>query len=27
LPDGSTAWFINVKQGDLVASSDYQEVR
>lgn len=25
LPSGSTAWFINVKSGDLVASSDYQE--
>jgi len=27
LPAGSTAWFMNVKSGDLVTSSDYQEVR
>ena len=27
LPTGSTAWFINVKSGDLVASSDYQAVK
>ena len=27
LPTGSTAWFINVQSGDLVASSDYQEVK
>ena len=25
LPEKSTAWFINVKSGDLIASSDYQE--
>lgn len=25
LPEGSTAWFINVKSGDLTASSNYQE--
>lgn len=25
LPEGTTAWFINVKSGDLTASSDYQE--
>jgi dienelactone hydrolase len=27
LPAGTTAWFVNVHQGDLVASSDYQECR
>ena len=27
LPTGCTAWFINVKSGGLVASSDYQEVK
>jgi hypothetical protein len=24
-PAGTTAWFVNVDSGDLVASSDYQE--
>lgn len=24
-PPGTTAWFVNVHSGDLVASSDYQE--
>ena len=27
LPDAVTAWFVNVRSGDLTASSDYQEVR
>lgn len=27
LPDAATAWFVNVRSGDLTASSDYQEVR
>ncbi|MFQ3242996.1 MAG: Ca2+-binding EF-hand superfamily protein/dienelactone hydrolase [Lentimonas sp.] len=27
LPTGSTAWFMNVKSGSLIASSDYQEVQ
>ena len=27
LPTGSTAWFMNVKSGDLIASSDYQQVK
>jgi len=26
LPEGATAWFVNVLNGDLVASSDYQEI-
>jgi len=25
LPASTTAWFVNVRAGDLVASSDYQE--
>lgn len=25
LPDGATAWFVNVRSGDLTGSSDYQE--
>ena len=27
LPDAVTAWFVNVRSGDLTASSDYHEVR
>ena len=27
LPDLATAWFVNVRSGDLTASSDYEEVR
>lgn len=27
LPDVATAWFVNVRSGDLTASSDYEEVR
>ncbi|MDQ8195622.1 acetylxylan esterase [Coraliomargarita sp. SDUM461004] len=27
LPKGSTAWFINVKSNDLVASSNYQQIK
>ena len=27
LPEGTTAWFINVRSGKLIASSDYQEKR
>jgi dienelactone hydrolase len=26
LPEGTTAWFVNVRSGDLTASSDYQEI-
>ncbi len=27
LPNDATAWFVNIRSGDLTASSDYQEVR
>ncbi len=27
LPDRATAWFVNVRSGDLTGSSDYQEIR
>jgi len=27
LPAGTTAWFINVNSGELIASSDYQQTK